>query len=427
MFAFHETTRKRICRMAFFALCVAPTCVTAYWMAGHFWPGRLGRTARSISDALDVHVKLADWRESRPNTVRSSGLTLSDASTGNSLVEVRSLELRSGGGRRFAANEIVVDAGTLASLFGKLNAWLAKLPPEIHEFRCERLLIQRSNSLNVGDVADRTFMIALEGVQGRVERDRAGRVQAHFAAHIAGAEAGSGGIVRLTLAPSQQQGSVAATVTFDASQCMAPAWALGEFLPGFGRVGANARFSGGVQWMLDQPEVRGAASGQLSTVDLEQILPAGSPHKLAGTARIDLSELYWRGGQIERLAGSIIAERAGMSRSLLDAMVTTFDCGQGSDGDPMEGDASMIALDLLAVRFELHEAGLTIWGHCPAEANMQEGCMAVSGLQPLLIAPRYYNWALGKLVQVIAGPSSAWLPASREAIDMGSRLPLPLR
>jgi hypothetical protein len=170
--------------------------------------------------------------------------------------------------------------------------------------------------------------------------------------------------------------------------------------------------------------------GRVHSADLAALLPIGSPHTLRGVATVELTEFIWEGEQVERLAGTLTAQQAAMSRSLLDEMAskTGFQCPQASDGVPVDGDSSLVALDAMAVRFQLSSEGLTFWGQCPAEeAGMPENCMATSGRQPLLIAPPFYNWHLGVLVQTLAGPGAAWLPATREAVDMAGRLPLPVK
>jgi hypothetical protein len=333
--------------------------------------------------------------------------------------------MRRGGVRAYSANEVTIDGRQLAALGEKVNHWLTKLPPATHEIRCSRLVIKLASNDVAGQ--DPAATLTLHDIRGRIDRDAAGRLRAQFAATLAPSDQTSAAVIQWTLEPSVDGASAAATLTLDAQAAAVPARSLAAVIPGFGKFGPAARFTGLVRWTLDHPQVQGSATGRLHEVDLAQVLPAGSPHSLGGHATIELTELSWTGERIERLGAAVIAEHARMSRSLLEAAVTTFRCGQGSDGVPAPDEPASIALDLLAVRFQMSSEGLTFWGHCPPEANMQEGCLAVSGLQPLLIARPYYNWPLGALVQTFAAPSSAWLPATREAIEMGSRLPLPLR
>jgi hypothetical protein len=216
MFAFHETTRKRLCRTAFFALCVAPTLASAAWIGSHYFPGRKGRIARELSDALDVHVKLADWREPRPRMVRSGGLTLSDPNSGLSLLEVAAMESRSSGGvRHFAAEAVTVDCDQLGRLAEKINAWLENLPPEVHEFRVGKLILKRSGDR---DAITSGEAFVLHSVHGRIDRDGAGRRQAHFEGQaLDGPPGASPPAIRVTLEPSSEKESTAAAATATSS------------------------------------------------------------------------------------------------------------------------------------------------------------------------------------------------------------------
>jgi len=191
-------------------------------------------------------------------------------------------------------------------------------------------------------------------------------------------------------------------------------------------LGTDARFIGAVRWTLDQPQLHGLIQGRVDPVNLASLLPAGSPHAMRGNGHVELAELSWHGSRIERLAGTLVGEHAQASRSFVVAMAKDFKCPQYGEGVPAADDAAMIALDLLAIQFELNGKGLTFWGHCPPEANMQAGCMAVSGSQPLLFGPPYRDWSFGLLIQTLMAPPDAWLPATRSAIEMAERLPLPL-
>ena len=58
---------------------------------------------------------------------------------------------------------------------------------------------------------------------------------------------------------------------------------------------------------------------------------------------------------------------------------------------------------------------------------MQEGCRCRSvGCSRRPPAPPYRDWPLGYLVQTLSGCRAAWLPATREAVELARRLPLPL-
>jgi hypothetical protein len=414
MFAFHETTRKRICRLGFFALCVGPTLATGLWIASHRMPGARGRTARALSETLDVHVKLADWRYPRPSTIRSAGLSLSDPVSGFMLAEIGHLEAKQGGAARvFTVGQVIVSAAELPALAAKIERWVAKLPPQTQAIAIDRLVIKAPN-------AGRELVLG--PVRGRVDRDASGRARCHLMAQLAGQQAAAS-TIHLSLEPSAESGSASATVTLDARGAALPARVFAAVAPGFAGFGAEAQFVGAIRWTLDRPQPQGLVQGRLEQVDLASILPAGSPHALRGAATVELQEMRWRGPRIERLAGTVHADHGAVSRSLVAALIENYRCG-GSDGIAAIDEPEMVALDLLAVRFELDASGLSFWGAFPPEGRLPAGCMAVSGSQPLLIQSPLEKWHLGLLVQTLAAPGVTWMPATGEAVDMAERLPM---
>jgi hypothetical protein len=426
MFALHETTRKRVCRAAFFALCVGPTLLTAWWIASHYWPGSQGRISRELGRTLDAHVKLADWREPRPRTVRTSGLTLSEATSGYPLVEVKLLEAQSGGGLQvYRIDEARIDAGQLDQVARKIDRWLRMLPPDVHEVRCRRLAIRLPSPTDAGSATAPTRHFHVHNVQVRIDRDGAGRVQAKGMAFVGDAQYPTGA-VRLTLSPSSDSG-VANALTLETESSGVAASALAAVVPGFHCFGGDAVFVGKVQWLFTSGEQAGIALGRVLQADLASVLPASSPHRLRGHATVELTELKWRGERIERLAGAVFAREAAVSQSLVEAAVTNFRCGRGAPGQPTADDPSLIDLSYMGIHFNLNEKGLTFWGACPPDASTEEECIAVSGMQPLLVAPRLHNWHVGWLVQTALAPPSGWLPATREAVEMAERLPLPVK
>jgi hypothetical protein len=402
---------------------------TAWWIAGHHWPGRKGRLARQLSESLDVNIKLADWREPRPRMVRTRGVTLSDPASAHVLTELKTLEVRRGGVRNYTIDVVTIEAAQLHRVAEKLFAWTAKLPPEIHEIQCGTLNVKLADESPGGSEAALRRVFTLYHIRGRIDRDAAGRPTVQLVGYETKDPTAESPGVRLALTPSNDSASAAPALMLETIGVAIPGQVFESVTAGFSSLGAGATFRGIVRWTIAHPEPMGAAQGRLDGVDLAKLLPAGSPHTLLGTATVELSELSWRGSRVERLSGAISAGHLQMSRSLVDAATYShgFQCRQGGRGATLDGEPSLIAVDLLALRFQLDAQGLSFSGNCPPEATAQPGCIAVSGRQPLLVEPPYpdYKWPLGVLLQTLSARPAAWLPATREAVDWGSRLPLP--
>jgi hypothetical protein len=413
MFALHETTRKHVCRLAFVALCVAPTLVVAAWIGGRHLPGRKGRIAQELGQRAGVHLKLADWKEPRPGLIRSSGIVVSDPRTALGLVDVEGVEIRSSGRQRlYLIERATIECEQLECLAARISAWLGNLPAQDQEIRIGALQLKAGGS-----------QLVLNNVQGRVECDASGRLQAQFTGFSVRSKSTDLPAVKLTLAPCSEKTNASAVLTLETS--MAPARLLAAVAPFFGSIGKTAGFEGSVRWTLDQSLVRGSISGCVEKADLAAILPAGSPHEMRGLGTITFDELRWHGQRLERLTGSIRCDRAQVSQSLIEALEKNLRCPRMTVGQASAIEPSIVELDAIAMRFQLDEQGLTVLGDCPTANGAAGGCLAVSGGQPLVLQPPFHGIPVGFLVQALSAPPTAWVPATREAVEMAERLPLP--
>src|SRR5262245_13307648 len=98
MFAFHETTRKRICRTAFVVFCLAPTLAMAAWIIERRLPSRAATQAARLGSLLQVRAELEGYREPRPQSVRCEVLTLKDSAADRSLLRLNGPRLHGSGG-----------------------------------------------------------------------------------------------------------------------------------------------------------------------------------------------------------------------------------------------------------------------------------------------------------------------------------------
>jgi hypothetical protein len=175
--------------------------------------------------------------------------------------------------------------------------------------------------------------------------------------------------------------------------------------------------------------VLGSLQGRLINVNAAAVLPSNSAHSLRGSAVVELADMRWRGWRLEQLHGSVRLENGAASRSLVAAAVKYLLCLQASDGQAMPAEnglaGELVAVDLFSCRFQLDAKGLTLSGNCQQEAHWPKGCLAVSGLQPLILEPPYIQVPLGAWVQFVSAPGASWLPATREAVEVAERLPLP--
>jgi hypothetical protein len=412
MFAFHETTRKRICRTAFVLVCLVPTVATAAWIVDRRLPSHAAKQAARLGAFLQVRAELRGYGEPRPKSVRCDAVTLTDGAAGEELVRLRGVRLHhSKGVYLITADGAAIDSQQVGALARKIASWLASPEAPAADVQIGRVTI---------DVLGRE--VVLGSAKARVDRDSAGaarlRVVIRALNSSPDAKPGVQFVVERPATPD------ATTVAVLEAATPLPASAL-AWAPGFDALGAEANFTGVVRWTVNADGVAGAAEGRLDGVELGSVLPAGSPHVAIGRGAVALTEFSWRERRLERLVGALTVEKAEVSTSLLEAAVKHLYCVQASDGVNTTGSKSLIEVDRLALRFVLDRKGLTVTGDMPASAQAPAGCLATSGGVSLLMQPQYVDVPAGAWVQFVAGPATSWVPASAGAVKVAERLPLP--
>jgi hypothetical protein len=420
MFAFHETTRRRICRTAFVLLCLAPTLWTAAWIIQRRLPTYGAAQAMRLSNSLQVRAELMGYGEPRPQSVRCARLTLSDPATGQALVRMQAVRVhRNGAGSVISAADVTIDVLQFGALASKACSWLTDEHASATDFQIGQLTL----NLPSAGADDAQLSIVLDSVQARAERDATGAAQLRIAVRPPGTSPIDKPGVQFFVRRSSAGPESAATAILETALPL-PASALAG-VPGLDALDAEASFTGAIQWTIGRTGLSGVAKGRLEGVALEDLFPLGSPHVATGRVSVTLAELRWRDRRLERLEGSLAAVNAEVSESVLAAAAKHLYCVPVSDGVALEDLAPMIAVDRLACRFVLNRKGLTLTGDMPLAEKLPAGCLATSGGVALLMQPRYIDVPAGAWVQFVAGPADSWVPASAGAVKVAERLPLP--
>src|SRR4051794_10632228 len=93
MFSLRETTRTRLCRCAFAALCLLPTLVIASWCIAIRTPGYRRSHEQALTAALGLDARLTKVSAPRAGTWLYEGLELADPDSGQLLARVPSVEV----------------------------------------------------------------------------------------------------------------------------------------------------------------------------------------------------------------------------------------------------------------------------------------------------------------------------------------------
>jgi hypothetical protein len=416
MFRLHETTRRRVCRLAFVALCALPTLATVAWIVHWHRPWRVNDAELRLSSALRSDVQLVDWREPRPAATRTSTVRVVVSGASEPLVEatdVRSTCIDDS--QMISIARVAIDARRLNTALERATNWLTDGTPGVVRLSVDEVVFE--------DPATQTTY-ELRQVEIRAERS----VRDAWKLQLL-ARGGSGDddarLLRISCERSASDAEPVVRATVDATAEPLPAWLLRSAGPIFGSVGNAASFAGQLQIETRGEELVGAARGEIHNAVLEAMLPAGSPCRIEGAAHVTLADLQWRNAQIEHLTGAVKGETVRVNRALLDGATKSLWFGLVGIGPTPIGDASdIIAIDAVAARFDFNRLGISIGGDFPPESNLPPGCVAISGGRPLLMQPQYLLQA-GWWVQFVTGSDAVTIPATQEAVGIAARLPLP--
>jgi hypothetical protein len=476
MFSLHETTRKRTCRTAFFALCLAPTCATAAWIADHHLPWRTASAARRLSDRYHLEVALTGSEEPRPRMTRTAAVTLAAPHAAEPLLNLTGVEThRRGDALLLSINEVTLAVADLPALAQRLEWTLARTDAARIELHVNALALQPA-----GGASPVTF----RQLKGIIERDAQQHPRLKLIAHLDGKPKPSlsGDFSKELTPPAAQQEfrppAVSLTVetlpatdgksppqqvvTLDAQQAAIPVALLAPLIPGAAGLNPDATFAGVITWKPvtwkpaagnrhdepTEPALAGALRGQLAGVDLARLLPQNSSHSLQGRATIDLAAYHWQGDQLQQLAGTLTAADAQANGSFLAAAPSYLGCPPGeplkptlaaaqrlaeqrrAGQEPSPEDAALLSatheLSHLACRFTLDAAGLAIEPHIPAASELPAGTLAASTEAPILFCPPLKpseRLPAVAWLQFIASPPEPWIPFTPETLETARRLP----
>ena len=461
MFAFHETTRKRICRTGFFALCLAPTCATAAWIADHHLPWRQAAAARRLSDRYHLNVELTGFREPRPDLLRTAAATLTDPHAAAPLLKLTGVETHRGETLALSIDEVSLSVADLPALAERL------------EWSLQRTDARRIDLLVKQVTLTAPVITQLHQLKATIERDAAGKLRLRLLAHTTATRAADAKPLGLSLetnAPPADAANADAAehvvVTLDTQQNSLPVALLGPLVPGAAALNETATYTGIVTWKSSHPlggpvapTWEGALRGKFAGVDLAKLIPPASSHKLQGSATLELTDCRWRDDRFTRLAGTLVANPdAQLNGDFLFAARKFLGCRIGADhpelqaaaerfADPRlpraEGDsvltASSLHLEQFACQFDLDAAGIVIAPCASPEDATGEATdvLAVANGHPLLLAAadRQASAESGSFtpvrlpaaswLQFMANSTPQWLPFTPEAVETARRFPLP--
>jgi hypothetical protein len=414
MFSLHESTQRRVCRVAFVVCAVLPTLATLSFVAYVHRPWREADWQRTLSQRLHVRVAVDEVASPQPGVKRLHNVRLADLRSERPLGSLNEIRAQWRGSQlTLTADELRIEAGQLPILAAAIATWIAIDSLPVAELQADRL--------TVVDAGQRSVTFKNVRLHGEANGARTGRLAVQ--AELSRIEQGT---IPLSLRLLVEQRDGATVAVLDTGGARVPAWLLLDLLPSLSRC-VDATFAGSLRLEGDSQNLCGTLRGQFDNVALNQWIGPGTSHRVQGTASVTLDQLQWRAGRVEKVVGNLRAERGAVSLSLLADVVKRLFFLPGAQLGNLElgvGD-ELQTFDELACSFQLTDAGITIGGECPLGGDGAPGCVLAVGGRPLLVESRYPNLPVAQLVQVLSQPAASWLPASQEAHDMAGKLPLP--
>ncbi len=398
MFSVHERIQRRVCRIAFVALCALPTLATLVWVLYFHRPWQERDWQRTFEQTLHVRADVTQVSAPRPLERTLNDLRLTDLSTAATLLKIKQLHI--GPGQILTTDELQFDSLQITTLASAVNIWLAGDQFTGVTLQADQVLIDDGmrNSCQLRDTVVQSQILpngerrlALQGMLGESNKP-----------------------VRLVI-DRRNDGSWQATL--DAQQTKLPTWLVANLVPGAGRW-EGAAFNGVVQWHSQANNVAGSFRGHIAPIDVQKWVGEQSPLKLATQAELQFENLNWCDERIELAQGTLKTSSGTVSPAMLTELKKGLFCVVKDES--LLSSQEPLKFDQFACHFHLDAAGLSASGNCPIEKD----CLVAAGGKALVMQPAYSNLPLSRFVRLFCPLQGEWLPATAEAVELADRLPL---
>ncbi len=408
----HDSTRRICCRLAFLALCAAPSGSLFTWIVYratplHTWHVN-SRWEEAIYQATGLLAEID--RVSHPTRSRTliEHLTLYDPDGNERIVQIRVVELaRTDQGLVAIASQPEVDAGQLQRLGQLLYQRVLRGPRSAPAFQLvggELTVHHQNGALTFNDVRAQVHS-TLEGVDVTIDFQLAGND---------------------TTSPAQIQiarprGSQRSTTVWQVrtGNTPLPCELLADYVPALQTLGDRCLFQGTAWIQQDARSWDGEIAGRFLQADLERIFEP-FPHKLSGFAEITLSHTSFRQGRLVEAAGALHSEGGVISTSLVSSAIEALKLT--SPATHQEPADTLLAYRQLAFGFQLDTVGLQLSGLCDVR---QEGVLLVGTSGNLLLDAQTEVVPSVALTRALVPQNDLQVPATLATEYLLRALPLP--
>ncbi len=411
MFSLHETTKTHLCRAAFVALCLVPTCAALVWSVVVHLPGYRRSHERAIAAQLGLHAQLAKASSPRPGTTLYEGLDLFDPETRQLLARLPFVELQISG------TTIVIKLPFPATLNGeRLEAfWKLAHDRTLASSVWRQLRLEAQNltlHLPEGDESFTDLKCHVENGQDQA------RFEMSFRRAVAGVKPAEP--AELTVVRQRQStppGGVFQLVTGPTPLCCA----LAAFVwPDVECLGKTGEFQGRILAVEQGGIWKTELNGRATNIDLDLLISQRFPHKLTGRADAELEQVTIQNGRIETATGSIAAGPGLVSRSLIQSAQAHLHLQAPSDTSQWADN--LVRYERLGLAFQMSQQGLALKGDLP---HAQRAMLIDDHRKTLLAEPAVLSQPVVNLARALVPQSDVQVPATRETDRFTRSLPVP--
>lgn len=422
----HERTRRAVARMLFAFTCALPTLITC-WLILLTWTPWYGDYRRrqleqELSTRLGISVSIQQMEYPTPTAMRLVGVQLHDPESQVEIARIRSVTWATGNDQRvlyFSQPEL-------------RSAQLPQLWQAIHQrFLCQPDLTTSPLRMIAKDLTIRseTGPLTLEKIDaGLTPHDQ--RVIAWLQCTPAASKDNKQFVVEVT---RDRSGAMASTDwQLRSPDLPLPCSPLAECLPIVRNLGTQATFTGQLRWTISHNQSRSQnhwsldlSGSRLDRVDLSE-LTHSVPHRLSGTASIQLERGLIVPGESVDLSGTLVAAQGLIGQSLLQAARNELRFAIAAGFDELPGD---LPYERIGLRFDWFGPQLAlagIAGKLRGYEFLDDGVVVTAGgLAVARSSGEPHSWA--SLVRAFWQDGRETLPVSGQSAWLLGVLPAPQR
>ncbi len=421
----HERTRRAIARMTFVFCCAVPTVITLSIILVSWTPWWHQRSLTAIESSLSrdtgLIVRIDNFRRSAPSTLYLYDVEFLEPETGREVARVREIQWAKRG------DDVAIWLQQPELRSEQLpHAWSM-----IHDrFLCRPDQTSSSLKLMARDLTihSRTGSLTLRDVLARM-RPRVGEdaVEASIRCYPATSDQGATpSPVTISVLRDRSGSTPSTSWVLRTGDTPLPCSALAEYLPPLERLGGDAMFAGTMRWKLERDGWTIDLGGsQFTDIALGQWLEH-LPHRLTGTASIQLQRCRivtrQRATETVDIAGVLRAREGQIGPLMLKSARRHL-------GFAVVDASGAFEYDRIALGFSLNGPLLHLDGLCATDLGYQslpEGVVVQVGGNP--IAESTGSTLQATQLQAFFAPEhSVMVPLSKQTSPLKSLLMAPSR